>query len=168
MRVRSLNEVIGVVRIGLKSLGFFLHAFLDFQDGRRLRLILQTKNKREWLSTDALFFFSFSFSFIFYLLSFIFIFLFSFFFSKFLLARMSLFYLINFCVLFISLLVLVSTVGFALHVASSRLTCHQNIQESDSNLIRIINTRKFSFSLSFKLKMISKNKTKTKMDTNKK
>ena len=164
MRVRSLNEVIGVVRIGLKSLGFFLHAFLDFQDGRRLRLILQTKNKREWLSTDALFFFSFSF--IFYLLSLFFSFLF--FFSKFLLARMSLFYLINFCVLFISLLVLVSTVGFALHVASSRLTCHQNIQESDSNLIRIINTRKFSFSLSFKLKMISKNKTKTKMDTNKK
>jgi len=76
VRVRSLNEVIGVVRIGLKSLGFFLHAFLDFQDGRRLRLILQTKNKREWLSTDALFFFSFSF--IFYLLSLFFSFLFFF------------------------------------------------------------------------------------------
>ena len=45
----SLNEVIGVVGIGLKSLGFLLHAFLDFQDGRRLRLILQTMNKPEWL-----------------------------------------------------------------------------------------------------------------------
>lgn len=45
----SLNEVIGMVGIGLKSLGFLLHAFLDFQDGRRLRLILQTMNKPEWL-----------------------------------------------------------------------------------------------------------------------
>ena len=49
-REGSLNEVIGVVGIGLKSLGFLLHAFLDFQDGGRLRLILQgTKNKPEWL-----------------------------------------------------------------------------------------------------------------------
>lgn len=63
VRVRSLNEVIGVVRIGLKSLGFFLHAFLDFQDGRRLRLILQTKNKPEWLSTNALSLFLFGFQF---------------------------------------------------------------------------------------------------------
>lgn len=48
--VRSLNEVIRVVGIGFKSLGFLLHAFLDFQDGGRLRLILQgTKNKPEWL-----------------------------------------------------------------------------------------------------------------------
>lgn len=38
-----------MVGIGLKSFGFLLHAFLDFQDGRRLRLILQTMNKPEWL-----------------------------------------------------------------------------------------------------------------------
>jgi hypothetical protein len=38
-----------MVGISLKSLGFLLHAFLDFQDGRRLRLILQTMNKPEWL-----------------------------------------------------------------------------------------------------------------------
>lgn len=48
-KVSSLNEVIGMVGIGFKSLGFLLHAFLDFQDGRRLRLILQTMNKPEWL-----------------------------------------------------------------------------------------------------------------------
>lgn len=49
---RSLNEVIRVVGIGLKSLGFLLHAFLDFQDGRRLRLILQgTKNRVALLTT---------------------------------------------------------------------------------------------------------------------
>lgn len=52
-KVASLNEVIGMVRIGLKSLGFLLHAFLDFHDGRRLRLILQTMNKPEWLKQNV-------------------------------------------------------------------------------------------------------------------
>ena len=38
----SLNVVIGMVGVGFESFGFFLHAFLDFQNGGRLRLILST------------------------------------------------------------------------------------------------------------------------------
>jgi len=60
---KSLNEVIGIFGIRLKSFGFLLHAFLDFQDGGRLRLILQTKNKPEWLK-----FFLFGFFFLYYFL----------------------------------------------------------------------------------------------------
>lgn len=53
-----LHEVIWVVGVFFKPLGFFLHTLFNFQDGRRLSLVLQP-NKECLFLTSLYFFFIF-------------------------------------------------------------------------------------------------------------